>query len=516
MKNVKIWMSIFLFAFLLSACEAPIEDAPDVKEETVTVTFSGPMTPGVEPIEATPFSRIDLPEVALEGHTFEGWFLSEEAHERFREHDVIITNTALYARFIPIVEEAPIDDTLVVSFVNPFSNDIETQVVDPFSRLDLPQLSREGYVFEGWFLNAQGGDRFRSTDLIIEDTTLYAQFRLDLPDLPDLVREEERVIELIERIRQTVMGINNLDEEGPVSSGSGVIYKYEEGWYYLVTNDHVTRDYVELVLTYERNGLQFTIDYDDIEYLGGDPTTDIAILRFQSDIVFPVAEFADYFELRVGQTVFAIGSPLGGAPGSFVYLNSVTTGIVSGLSRFFQETLGLGAFSGFVIQHDAAINPGNSGGALFSSSGEFMGINTFKIDRSPSGRNLEGLGFAVPSNTIIRVARDLEEFGRVRRAFLGVQSAVHASTCGQDFGVCIMEVIEDSTAEALGLQAEDVIIGFKTESMSDYIETNNFERLREAILSARVGELVSVRIIRDGETIETDYAPVSQHPDDIE
>ena len=516
MKKLKLWMSVVLFAFIISACEAPTEDAPDVREETVTVTFSGPMSPGVEPVEVTPFSRIELPEVSLEDHTFEGWFLSEDAHERFREHDMIITNTALYARFNPIVEQEPVDDTLVVSFVNPFSTDIETQTVDPFSRLELPQPSREGYIFEGWFLSTQGGDRFRSTDLIVEDTTLYARFRLDLPDLPDLVREEERVIELIERIRQTVMGINNLDEEGPVSSGSGVIYKYEDGWYYLVTNDHVTRDYFELVLTYERNGLQFTIEYDDIEYLGGDPTTDIAILRFQSDIVFPVAAFAEYFDLRVGQTVFAIGSPLGGGPGNFQYLNSVTTGIISGLSRFFQETLGLGAFSGFVIQHDAAINPGNSGGALFSSSGEFMGINTFKIDRSPSGRNLEGLGFAVPSNTIIRVARDLEEFGRVRRAFLGVQSAVHASTCGQDFGVCIMEVIEESTAAALGLLADDVIIGFKTEAMSEYIETNNFERLREAILSARVGELVSVRIIRDGEIIETAYAPVSQHPDDVE
>lgn len=415
----------------------------------------------------------------------------------------------------PPDDEAILEE-VTVTFTGTFEETIEPLTLPRFSRSVLPEPVREGFVFEGWFLTPEGGDRFRSVDVFLEDTTLYARFRVSEPSLPDFVHEETRVTELIERIRPMVMAINNLSENGLGSSGSGVIYKYEDGWYYMVTNDHVTRDFSELVLTYERNGLQFTIEDEAIEFLGGDPTTDVAILRFQSEQTFPIASFADYFELRVGQTVFAIGSPLGGGPGNFLYLNSVTTGIISGVSRFFQETTGLGEFSGFVIQHDAAINPGNSGGALFTSDGSFIGINTFKIDRSNSGRNLEGLGFAVPSNTIIRVARDIEEFGRVRRAFLGVTSTVFASSCGQEFGVCISDVFPNSTASMLGLQADDVIIGFKTESMSDYVETNNFERLREAILSARVGELVSVRIIRNGETIETAYAAVQQHPDDQE
>lgn len=414
--------------------------------------------------------------------------------------------------------QPPVDQGLIeevtVTFTGTFETPLEPLTIPRFSRSALPEPTRDGFEFEGWFLAPEGGDRFRSVDLFTEDTTLFARFRIIEPSLPDFVHEETRVIELIERIRPMVMAINNLDDIGAGSSGSGVIYKFDNGWYYMVTNDHVTRDFTELVLTYERNGLQFTIDNDAIEFLGGDPTTDVAIIRFQSDQSFPVATFADYFDLSVGQTVFAIGSPLGGGPGNFLYLNSVTTGIISGVSRFFQETSGLGDFSGFVIQHDAAINPGNSGGALFTSEGDFIGINTFKIDRSPSGRNLEGLGFAVPSNTIVRVARDIEEFGRVRRAFLGVTSTVFASSCGQEFGVCISEVFPNSTASFLGLQADDVIIGFKTESMSDYVETNNFERLREAILSARVGELVSVRIIRGEDVIETEYAPVQQHPDD--
>lgn len=392
---------------------------------------------------------------------------------------------------------------------------IEDLDVPLFSRLTLPAVTKPGHTFDGWFLTPEGGDRFRTTDLIVTHTALYAQFS-PREIMPNVTTEEQRIIDMIARVRDTVVAISNARENLPGSSGSGVIYQYKDGFYYVVTNDHVTRDYETLAITYERNGLQFEIDYEFIEYLGGDPTTDLAVLRFESDVEFPIAVFADYYELVVGQSVYAIGSPLGGAPGSFLYLNSVTTGILSGLSRFFSESAGLGSFEGFVLQHDAAINPGNSGGALFTSQGDFIGINTFKIDVSNTGRNLEGLGFAVPSNTIVRVTRDIEEFGRVRRAFLGVSSQVFASSCGQDVGVCIAEVIANSTAEALELEAGDVIVGFKTESMNEYTSTNNFERLREAILSARVGELVSVLYIRGGNTFESEYAPVSPHPDDRE
>ena len=413
-------------------------------------------------------------------------------------------------------EEVSIEAPLAsVTFVHDTQESLEALEVPLFSRLSLPNVSKPGYTFDGWFLTPEGGDRFRTTDLVVTHTALHAQFS-PREVMPNVTTEEQRIIDMIAGVRDSVVAISNARENLPGSSGSGVIYQLKDGFYYVVTNDHVTRDYETLAITYERNGLQFEIEYDAIEYLGGDPTTDLAVLRFESAVEFPIAQFADYYELVVGQSVYAIGSPLGGAPGSFLYLNSVTTGILSGLSRFFSESAGLGSFEGFVLQHDAAINPGNSGGALFTSQGEFIGINTFKIDTSNTGRNLEGLGFAVPSNTIVRVTRDIEEFGRVRRAFLGVASQVFASSCGQDVGVCIAEVIADSTAQALGLQADDVIIGFKTESMNDYTSTNNFERLREAILSARVGERVSVLYIRGGITYESAYAPVSPHPDDRE
>jgi len=402
--------------------------------------------------------------------------------------------------------EEPLTHT--VTFTGNFIGVIEAIEVEDGKSILLPEVSATD-PFLGWFDENDPTSQFTSFSPVFRDVTLEARFAeprtLDI----SILEYETAIVDMIESVRTSVLGISNIQGGVPASSGSGVIYKRIGNTYYVVTNHHVLEDFEEIEIIYERNDLIFTISNDAIDFMGSDPGTDLGVLTFESEIDFAVVEFGEYYDLKIGQYVYAVGSPLG-----FTYFNSVTQGIISGLSRFFVQNASLGGFEGFVIQHDAAINPGNSGGALFTSSGKFIGINTFKIDRSADQRNLEGLGFAVPSSTISRVIRDIEEFGEIRRPFFGISSDVRLSGCDQDFGVCVQTVVPDSSAEALDIQVGDVIIGFQNDTMEDMVTTNNFEQLREAILNSRVGQLARVKLIRDGETIVTEYVALVIHPDD--
>lgn len=398
--------------------------------------------------------------------------------------------------------------THTVTFTGNFNGIIEPVEVEDGKTITLPTVS-SNEAFLGWFDASDPTSQFTSFSPVFRDVTLEARFEEERTLELDIIDYETAIINMVESVRTSVLGISNIQGGLPASSGSGVIYKRVGNTYYVVSNHHVLEDFEELEIIYERNDLIFTIPSEDITFMGSDPGTDLGVITFESEVDFAVVEFGDYYDLEIGQYVYAIGSPLG-----FTYFNSVTQGIISGLSRFFVDSSGLGEFEGFVIQHDAAINPGNSGGALFTSMGKFIGINTFKIDQSADQRNLEGLGFAVPSSTISRVIRDIEEYGEIRRPFLGISSDVLVSGCDQDFGVCVQLVVEDSSAEVLGIQEGDVIIGFQNDTMDEMIRTNNFEQLREAILNSRVGQMARVELIRDGETIVTDYVALVIHPDD--
>lgn len=498
MRVLKTLGYIMLIQLFLVGCGT----FSDPTLETVTVTFTGEFNETIAPVDTPMGHPVDLPEVTGDGD-FLGWF--DEANLRYEltPFDPIFADLTVVAQFAV--------DPIRVQYDRGDLGYIEPTLVDgPLT--ELPEPSRANYTFNGWFIDPTLQTRVELPLEVTTDTTLYAGWTFAGSNL-SILEYEQSIINMVHDVRTSVLGISNIqnDDLGTGSSGSGVIYQKEGDTYWVVTNHHVLEDFSEIEIIYERNDLIFTITSGAVEFIGSDPTTDIGVITFTSEIDFAVAEFMDYYDLELGQYVYAIGSPLG-----FEYFNSVNQGIISGLSRFFENSSGLGDFAGFVIQHDAAINPGNSGGALFNSAGEFIGINTFKIDSSPTGRNLEGLGFAVPSNTIVRVTRDLEEFGRVIRPFFGISSAVLVSSCDQDFGVCVQAVVADSSAEAIGIEVGDVIIGFQNDTMEGMLRTNNFEQLREAILNSRVGQEARVEIIRDGETLITEYVPLVVHPDDRE
>lgn len=205
------------------------------------------------------------------------------------------------------------------------------------------------------------------------------------------------------------------DELSVYSEGSGVIYKIDGDSAYLVTNTHVIEGakQIEIMLS---DGTKVVG-----ELVGEDTYSDIAVVKISSKNISTVAEFADSDKLTVGETAIAIGSPLGTE-----YANSVTQGIVSSLSRTVTLTNSNGeTISTNAIQTDAAINPGNSGGALINVEGQVIGINSSKISStsSQSGESVEGMGFAIPANDVVKIINQLEQNGEVVRPALGIRMA---------------------------------------------------------------------------------------------
>ncbi|SDQ42872.1 MULTISPECIES: S1C family serine protease [Streptococcus] len=200
------------------------------------------------------------------------------------------------------------------------------------------------------------------------------------------------------------------------SEGSGVIYKKDGNSAYVVTNNHVVdgASQIEIMLS---DGTKVVG-----ELVGADTYSDIAVVKISSDKVTTVAEFADSDKITVGETAIAIGSPLGTD-----YANSVTQGIISSLSRTVTMTNDDGeTISTNAIQTDAAINPGNSGGALINIEGQVIGINSSKISStsdSGSGNSVEGMGFAIPANDVVKIINQLEANGKVIRPALGITMA---------------------------------------------------------------------------------------------
>lgn len=195
------------------------------------------------------------------------------------------------------------------------------------------------------------------------------------------------------------------------SEGSGVIYKKDGDSAYLVTNNHVIdkAERIEIILA---DGSKVVG-----KLIGADTYSDLAVVKISSDKIKTVAQFADSSKINIGEVAIAIGSPLGTE-----YANSVTEGIVSSLSRTVTLKNEEGqTVSTNAIQTDAAINPGNSGGPLINIEGQIIGINSSKISQSKSSGNaVEGMGFAIPANDVIKIINQLESKGEVVRPALGI------------------------------------------------------------------------------------------------
>jgi len=316
-----------------------------------------------------------------------------------------------------------------------------------------------------------------------------------------------QITDIVDDVSATVVGVTNIqqqadfwsgDEADEAGTGSGVIYKKDNDYAYIVTNNHVVEqaDVVEIIFKDETNL--------EAEILGTDLFSDLAVLRVDGEQIDKVIEMGTSDSLKVGEPAIAIGNPLG-----HMFAGSVTQGIISGKQRTIPQDFnqdGRADWQAEVIQTDAAINPGNSGGALINIEGQLIGINSMKINQAIA----QGIGFAIPIDTAKPIIEELEETGTVTRPYLGVEiysleeipkieweNTLHLPE-SVNGGVYIWSIEPLSPADEAGLRRLDVITSFAGEEVDDVLA------LRKILYQEKqVGDEVEVIYYRDGEQMKT-------------
>ena len=289
---------------------------------------------------------------------------------------------------------------------------------------------------------------------------------------------------------------NNNNSQRVASEGSGVIYKKDSKYAYLVTNTHVINGASKVDIR--------LADGNKVpgEIVGSDTYSDISVVRISASKVKSVAEFGDSSKLTVGETAIAIGSPLGSN-----YANTVTQGIISSLNRNVSLKSEDGqTISTQAIQTDTAINPGNSGGPLVNIQGQVIGITSSKI-ASNRGTSVEGLGFAIPSNDVTNIISQLESNGAVTRPALGIQMIDISNLSSSDLsrlklpakvtaGVVVRSA-QSGMPAAGKLQKYDVI------TKIDGKDISSANDLQSALYKNSIGDDIKITFYRNGKETTT-------------
>lgn len=270
----------------------------------------------------------------------------------------------------------------------------------------------------------------------------------------------------------------------PAGSGSGFIIDNQG---HVVTNNHVVAGGSKFVVIYADGTKK------DAKLIGADPTSDLAVVQVSGTVPGTVT-LGDSSQLKVGQTVLALGSPLG------AFTNTVTEGIVSALGRSLlnsTQATGSQALYTNLIQHDAPINPGNSGGPLVDLSGQVIGVNTIGIPQAEQGVPAQGLFFAIPSNTVKEIAQQLIANGKVTYAFLGIQNPTSLdpilaaqNDLPVDYGIYIGGVVPGGPAAQAGLQANDIMISVDGKKLGTEIS------LEQVLIANNPGSTIQVTVQR--------------------
>lgn len=294
------------------------------------------------------------------------------------------------------------------------------------------------------------------------------------------------------------LGPNDSGEDTAAGEGSGVIYKKDGKYAYLVTNTHV-------ISGASRLDIQFA-DGSKVEgeVVGSDVYSDISVVRIPADKVQEVATFGDSSQLSIGETAIAIGSPLGTD-----YANSVTQGIISSLERTVTSRSEDGqTISTKALQTDAAINPGNSGGPLINIDGQVIGITSSKIASSISGVSVEGMGFAIPSNEVIAIVEQLEENGSISRPALGISMLNLANLSTSDLNQLKLPddiqggVVVRSTQA--GFPVDGKLKQYDVITKIDDTDIESTSDLQSALYSKNINDTITIEYYRDGKLEKVD------------
>ena len=326
------------------------------------------------------------------------------------------------------------------------------------------------------------------------------------PHTVSVVNHEEAQMDAIDAVAEAIVGVVSIvsgqggffgDLGSQSGTGSGIVYAVREGHTYIVTNEHVLdrATSIEIVFNNEEQTRK------EATLVGSDVYTDVAVLRinnFEADVV---ASFGRTEDLRLGQTVIAIGNPLG-----LEFAGSTTMGVVSGHDRsvsipIMSTTGQTQHWAMTVLQTDTAINPGNSGGALINLAGEVVGINSMKIAQSA----VEGMSFSIPTYIALPIIEDLETYGEVNRPLLGVSLVSLNMVPNQTreyinlpvhilAGVLVQEVSPNSMASNMGIMPGDVLTHIGEVEVPDSLA------FRQTLFTYRDGDEITITVIRDGVT----------------
>jgi Do/DeqQ family serine protease len=318
------------------------------------------------------------------------------------------------------------------------------------------------------------------------------------PETRDFTKAAKKSLDAVVHVKTKYMGRGYQDPlelffRGPrkkqqevLSAGSGVIVSSDG---YIVTNHHVIQKASEIRIVLN-DGSTY-----EAEVAGEDRSTDLALLKVDAEGL-PTIDYGNSDEVEVGEWVLAVGNP-------FNLTSTVTAGIVSAKGRNIdlrrrdpgEEFFPIESF----IQTDAAVNPGNSGGALVDAEGRLVGINTAIASNTGS---YTGYSFAIPVNIVKKVVKDLVEYGKVQRAYIGVRirnisdRLADAKELEQMEGVYVAGLMENGAAKKAGIEEEDVITRIGS------VRVENVPQLQGQVQKYRPGDEVKVTVLRDGEKKE--------------
>lgn len=305
----------------------------------------------------------------------------------------------------------------------------------------------------------------------------------------------ESVVEAVaKKVTPSVVGIRTTtsvrsffgSSNESTGEGSGVVYSADG---YIITNYHVISGAVTNKSGSKIEVFTDTLDSDSYEatVVGYNISTDLAVIKINAKGLTP-AEFSDSSKLKVGQYVITVGNP-----GGLEFMDSVTYGVISGLNRVVSSDSDVK-----LIQTDAAINPGNSGGALVNTKGQLVGINSSKI----VSEEFEGMGFAIPSNTVAEICKNIIEKQNDPEPYLGISVSEKYNSSvlkyyGYPSGAVVSSVADGSPADNAGLAKGDIITAFGGTEITEY------SMLESLLQKCKPGDQVSVKIYRSGRYYST-------------
>ena len=304
------------------------------------------------------------------------------------------------------------------------------------------------------------------------------------------VYEKGSLAASVEKIYDAVVLIQTYKNDELVGSGTGFVYKTDDKYGYLLTNNHVVENTEKVTVTFSND------EEAEVTVLGKDAYLDLAVLRVDKKYVSLIANIGSSEDCNLGDTVFTVGAPMG-----YEYRGSVTSGILSGKDRLVSVAVSSSSNDWVmrVLQIDASINPGNSGGPLLNVNGEVIGVCSMKLVDD----KIEGMGFAIPIEYAMSHVEQLEKGEAIEWPFLGVGMANITDTMtlykynvrvpdSVKAGVVVVSVEKDSAAEKAGIQLGDVITKIAGK------KTDDVAYLRYELYQHSAGDEVEVTVLRDG------------------